>query len=218
MSRRAAYQFGMPLDKSPTGNVGNGIGLGGGRRTPSLIPPTQEISQTGTEMTLDGVRLRFQVTLGTEAPAEMNIGLPDFKVVDMAENANETQHNILTPRGAVIRNAKAWADDLTDAIDLFGGSEILMTSHAWPRFGHAEVVDYLSKHRDAYAFLHDQTVRLMNKGLTGDEIAAQLKLPAALEQQWYDRPYYAPPGRRRASLRRGDGRGRTCEKHGAGGL
>jgi alkyl sulfatase BDS1-like metallo-beta-lactamase superfamily hydrolase len=190
MSRRAAYQFGMPLEKSPTGNVGNGIGLGGGRGTPSLVPPTQEISRTGTEMTLDGVRLRFQVTLGTEAPAEMNIGLPDFKVVDMAENANESQHNILTPRGAVIRNAKAWADDLTEAIDMFAGSEILMTSHAWPRFGRAEVVDYLSKHRDAYAFLHDQTVRLMNKGLNGDEIAAQLKLPAALETEWYDRPYY----------------------------
>ena len=50
--------------------------------------------------------------------------------------------------------------------------------------------DYLSKQRDAYAYLHDQTVRLMNSGLTGDEIAARLKLPPTLAREWYDRPYY----------------------------
>jgi len=154
------------------------------------MPPTREISETGTEMVIDGVRVRFQVTPGTEAPAEMNLGFPDWKVADLAENANVSQHNILTPRGAVIRDAKAWAQGLTEAIDFFAGSDVLITSHGWPRFGAGEIADYLGKHRDAYAYLHDQTVRLMNKGLTGPEIAAKLTLPPALASQWYDRPYY----------------------------
>ena len=190
MGRRAGYQFGLTLPKGPEGSMGSGIGMGvaaGGR---SLIPPTREISETGTELVLDGVRVRFQITPGTEAPAEMNFGFPDWTVADLAENANVSQHNILTPRGAVIRDAKAWAQGLTEAMDFFAGSEVLITSHGWPRFGAAEITDYLGKHRDAYAYLHDQTVRLMNKGLTGPEIAARLTLPLALAQQWYDRPYY----------------------------
>jgi len=190
MGRRAGYQFGLELPKGPEGSMGSGIGMGvaaGGR---SLIPPTREIGETGTELVLDGVRVRFQITPGTEAPAEMNFGFPDWKVADLAENANVSQHNILTPRGAVIRDAKAWAQGLTEAIDFFAGSEVLITSHGWPRFGGREISDYLGKHRDAYAYLHDQTVRLMNKGLTGPEIAARLTLPPALAQQWYDRPYY----------------------------
>ena len=190
MARRAAYQFGVPLPKSALGQVNSGIGPGLAVGTSTLIPPTKEIERTGETLTVDGVRMVFQFTPGTEAPAEMNINFPDWRVVDMAENANATQHNILTPRGAVVRDAKVWADQLTEALALFGESDILITSHAWPRFGNATIRDYLGKHRDVYAFLHDQTVRLMNKGLNGDEIAARLKLPAALEKEWFDRPYY----------------------------
>ncbi|NLR72677.1 MBL fold metallo-hydrolase [Novosphingobium sp. ERN07] len=190
MGRRAGYQFGLGMPKGPEGSMGSGIGIGVAAGSRSLVPPTQEISETGTELTIDGVRIRFQVTPGTEAPAEMNLGFPDWAVVDLAENANVTQHNILTPRGAVIRDAKAWAQGLTEAIDFFSGAEVLIASHGWPRFGTSEITDYLGKHRDAYAYLHDQTVRLMNKGLTGPEIAATLTLPPALAKQWYDRPYY----------------------------
>lgn len=190
MGRRAGYQFGLGLPKSPVGSMGSGIGMGVAAGSRSLLPPTREIAETGTELVLDGVRVRFQVTPGTEAPAEMNLGFPEWKVADLAENANVTQHNILTPRGAVIRDAKAWAQGLTEAMDFFAGAEVMIASHGWPRFGAAEITDYLGKHRDAYAYLHDQTVRLMNKGLTGPEIAAQLTLPPPLARQWYDRPYY----------------------------
>lgn len=190
MQRRALYQFGIPLPKDAGGLINAGIGPGLSTGTTSLIPPTKEIAATGEAMTIDGVRLTFQFTPGTEAPAEMNVHFPDWKIIDMAENANATQHNILTPRGAVVRDAKVWAEGLTKAIRLFGDSDILITSHGWPRFGNTTIRDYLGKHRDAYAFLHDQTVRLMNKGLNGDEIAAQLKLPPELAQEWYDRPYY----------------------------
>lgn len=190
MQRRAAYQFGLPLPKNVFGTVGSGIGPAVALGTSSLIPPTVSIDHTGQQLTVDGVRMVFQFTPATEAPAEMNVDFPDWRVVDLAENANASQHNILTPRGAVVRDAKGWADNLTQAIALYGDSDVLITSHAWPRFGKKVINDYLAKHRDAYAFLHDQTVRLINRGLNGDEIAARLKLPAALEAEWYDRPYY----------------------------
>jgi alkyl sulfatase BDS1-like metallo-beta-lactamase superfamily hydrolase len=190
MQRRAMYQFGIPLPKGADGLVNAGIGPGLSTGSTSLIPPTQEIGATGETLTIDGVKMVFQFTPGTEAPAEMNVWFPDWKIVDMAENANATQHNILTPRGAVVRDAKVWAEGLTQSLRLFGDAEILIASHGWPRFGNPSIRDYLGKHRDAYAFLHDQTVRLMNKGLNGDEIAATLELPEVLAQEWYDRPYY----------------------------
>ena len=190
MARRATYQFGVLLPKSAQGLVNSGLGPALAVGASTLIAPTQEIDRTGEALTVDGVRMVFQFTPGTEAPAEMNIHFPEWRVIDMAENASATQHNILTPRGAVVRDAKLWADQLTESIARFGDSDILITSHTWPRFGNATIRDYLAKHRDVYAFLHDQTVRLMNKGLNGDEIAARLKLPAALEKEWFNRPYY----------------------------
>lgn len=190
MQRRAVYQFGVGLPVGETGQLNAGIGPGLAVGTSSLIAPNREISPAGETLTVDGVKMVFQFTPGTEAPVEMNIDFPDWGVVDMAENANATQHNILTPRGAVVRDAKTWADALTEALDRFGGSRVLITSHGWPRFGADEISDYLGKQRDYYAYLHDQTVRLMNDGLTGEEIAAKLTLPPSLAAEWYDRPYY----------------------------
>jgi alkyl sulfatase BDS1-like metallo-beta-lactamase superfamily hydrolase len=190
MRRRAIYQFGIPLPASAMGKVNSGIGMGVATGTASLIAPNREIDPAGETLIIDGVRMTFQFTRSTEAPVEMNIDFPDWHIVDMAENANATQHNILTPRGALVRDAKIWADDLTQALDRFGDSEVLITSHGWPRFGAENIRDYLAKQRDYYAYLHDQTVRLMNNGLTGDEIASTLTLPASLSREWYDRPYY----------------------------
>ena len=191
MGRRATYQFGTFLPKGPAGQVSAGIGPGLSAGTQTLVPPTVDIVRTGQELTVDGVRLQFQLTPGTEAPAEMNIYLPELKTLCLAENANATMHNVLTPRGALVRDAKEWAAYLTESIRLYGGrTEVLFTSHAWPRFGEAVIGDYLEKHRDAYKYLHDQTVRLMNSGLTGPEIANRLTLPPALDREWYNRGYY----------------------------
>lgn len=191
MNRRATYQFGTFLPKGPTGQVSSGIGMAVSPGTMTLIPPNVDITRTGQELVVDGVRLQFQMTPATEAPAEMNIYLPDLKLLDLAENANATMHNVLTPRGALVRDAKAWADYLSESIRMYGDrSDILMTSHGWPRFGQAVIADYLGKHRDAYKYLHDQTVRLMNEGLTGNEIANRIKLPEALDREWYNRGYY----------------------------
>ncbi|HVI32769.1 alkyl/aryl-sulfatase [Phenylobacterium sp.] len=191
MGRRAVYQFGSLLPKGPDGQVSAGIGQGVAAGTQTLVPPTVEIVRTGQELVVDGVRIQFQLTPGTEAPAEMNLYFPDLKLLDLAENANATLHNVLTPRGALVRDAKAWADYLSESLRLYGpDAEVLITSHAWPRFGGVEIRDFLRRHRDAYKFLHDQTVRLMNEGLTGPEIANRLALPDVLADEWYNRGYY----------------------------
>lgn len=191
MSRRAQYQFGIMLPPGVEGQITSGIGQTIARGSITLIPPTIIVDHTGQELTLDGVKVRFQYTPSTEAPAEMNLYFPDLRILDMAENANVSMHNILTPRGALVRDSKAWADDLTESIRLFGDvSDTMITSHGWPRFGGAVVRDFLADHRDAYKYLHDQTVRMMNLGMTGDEIAAKIQLPPALAKDWFNRGYY----------------------------
>jgi alkyl sulfatase BDS1-like metallo-beta-lactamase superfamily hydrolase len=191
MSRRAQYQFGIMLPPGVEGQITSGIGQTIARGSITLIPPTVSIDHTGQELTLDGVKIRFQYTPSTEAPAEMNLYFPDLRILDMAENANVSMHNILTPRGALVRDSKAWADDLTESIRLFGDvSDTMITSHGWPRFGGAVVRDFLADHRDAYKYLHDQTVRMMNLGMTGDEIAARIELPPTLSKDWFNRGYY----------------------------
>lgn len=191
MQRRATFQFGSLLPKGPEGLVNSGIGMAVAPGTQGLVPPNVDITRSGQELTVDGVRIQFQLTPNTEAPAEMNLYFPDLKLLDLAENANATMHNVLTPRGALVRDAKEWAGYLTESIRLYGDkSDVLMTSHGWPRFGRAEIGDYLEKHRDAYKYLHDQSVRLMNDGLLPNEIANRIRLPEVLGAEWYNRGYY----------------------------
>lgn len=191
MGRRAIYQFGVALPRGPEGQVSSGIGLALSAGAITLIAPTQTITHTGQALTLDGVRFEFQYTPNTEAPSEMNFFLPDLGVLCLAENANASMHNVLTPRGALVRDAKAWADYLTESLRLYGArTDIMVTSHAWPRFGRERVADFIADHRDAYKYLHDQSVRLMNAGYTSREIAERVRLPEALASRWFNRGYY----------------------------
>lgn len=191
MTRRARFQFGGTLPRGPEGEMTSGLGPGISRGTVSLIAPTDTITRTGQEMVIDGVTLSFQITPGTEAPAEMNFYLPQFRALFMAENANATMHNLLPARGALVRDAKAWADYLTESLRLYAGkSDVVFAAHGIPRWGTEVIKDFLGKHRDAYKYLHDQTVRLLNAGLTGVEIAEDLQLPEVLAREWYNRGYY----------------------------
>jgi alkyl sulfatase BDS1-like metallo-beta-lactamase superfamily hydrolase len=191
MSRRARFQFGLTLPHSAEGEMTSGLGPRPSLGSLSLIAPTDIVSRTGQEIKVGDVTMVFQLTPGTEAPAEMNFYLPQFRAVFMAENANLTMHNLLPARGALVRDAKAWADYLTESIRLFGGkSDTMFAAHGIPRFGQDEIVAFLASHRDAYKFLHDQSVRLMNNGLTSSEIAEVLKLPDVLAKQWFNRGYY----------------------------
>ena len=191
MLRRARFQFGLTLPRSAEGEMTSGLGPCPSLGSASLIAPTDLVTRTGQEITVGDVTMQFQLTPGTEAPAEMKFYLPQFRAVFMAENANLTMHNLLPARGALVRDCKAWADYLTESIRLFAGkSDIMFAAHGIPRFGQLEIAAFLANHRDAYKFLHDQSVRLMNSGLTGSEIAEVMKLPDVLARQWFNRGYY----------------------------
>ena len=191
MGRRAVFQFGYTLPRGPAGEMTSGLGPGISKGTMSMLAPTDVIAKTGQEITIGNTRMVFQLTPGTEAPAEMNVYFPDRRALFMAENANLTMHNLLPARGALVRDAKGWADYLTQSIRLYAGqSDVMFAAHGIPRFGRDEIVAFLTSHRDAYKYLHDQTVRLMNAGLTGIEIAEVIELPEVLSKQWYNRGYY----------------------------
>ncbi|MET7322740.1 alkyl sulfatase dimerization domain-containing protein [Streptomyces sp. NPDC005549] len=191
MSRRAGYMYGSSLPADAAGQVGCGLGLAVSTGTVGLIPPTRHIEATGQEAVLDGVRIRFQMTPGTECQEEMNFLLPDLRAVCMAENATHTMHNVLTLRGAQVRDAHAWAGYLTESIGLYAGAaDVAFASHHWPTWGNDGIVALLTRQRDLYGYLHDQTVRLINQGLNGTEIAESLRLPPQLEQVWANRGYY----------------------------
>ena len=191
MVRRAMYMYGGLLPASATGHVDAGLGKAAPLGSVGLIPPTEEISVTGTELDIDGVRVVFQSTPGTEAPAEMNFHFPDMRLLCMAENCTHNLHNLYTPRGAQVRDALAWSKYIGEAIDLFADrSDTCFASHHWPRFGAADVREFLVRQRDLYRWLHDQTMRLANHGLTPVEIAEELDLPPSLETEFHARGYY----------------------------
>ncbi len=191
MSRRALYMYGAALDKGPAGQIGCGLGMTTSTGSIGLIPPTVDITHTGQEVTLDGLRIRFQLTPGTECPAEMNFLFPDHRVLCMAENATRNLHNLVTLRGAVVRDARVWANYLDEAITLFADQcDVAFASHHWPTWGRPQIVEYLSLQRDLYAYLHDQTLRLINQGHTGIEAAEMMVMPPALERAWHTHGYY----------------------------
>ena len=192
MSRRAGYQFGVSLPKNEYGTVDSGLGkgfIGGGYS--SLLEPNTLISKTGDTLNIDGLKLVFQLTPGSEAPAELHFFIPKYKAFCPAENATHTLHNVLTPRGAKVRDTKAWSSYLDEAIDLFGDqTEVVFPSHHWPIFGHERSIKFLEDQRDLYKYIHDQTIHLANKGLNMDEIAETIKLPDELGKKWYNQGFY----------------------------
>ncbi|RMH74501.1 MAG: MBL fold metallo-hydrolase [Actinomyces sp.] len=191
MIRRAGYMFGPLLEPGPRGHVDCGLGKGIPRGRSALVAPTEEIAETGTELVVDGVRIVFQNTPDTEAPAEMNFFFPDKALLCMAENCTGTMHNVLTPRGAQVRDALAWSKYVNEAIELFADdTEVCFASHNWPTWGRAEVRSYLERQRDLYRWIHDQTLRLANRGLTPVEIAAELRLPGCFADHGDTRGYY----------------------------
>jgi len=193
MSRRGQYQFGTPLPRGERGNVDAGLGkmdsrgaAGGG-----VIAPTETIQQPMETRSIDGVTLTFQLALGSEAPSEMLIYLPQSHVLDAAEDATHTLHNLLPFRGTVVRDANAWSHYLNVALEQFGrDAQVMIAQHHWPVWGNDRVRERLANQRDLYKYVHDQTVRMMNQGLGPTEIAEALSMPPGLENDWAARGYY----------------------------
>lgn len=191
MTRRATYMYGTLLPRGPMGQVGCGLGQAPSTGEVAVIVPTIDIRATGETHTIDGVEIEFQMAPGTEAPAEMHFYFPRFRALCMAENATHNLHNLLTLRGALVRDPHAWSGYLTEAIDTFADrADVVFASHHWPTWGKDSIVEFLSVQRDLYAYLHDQTLRLLNQGYTGAEIAEMFQMPPALEQAWHTHGYY----------------------------
>jgi alkyl sulfatase BDS1-like metallo-beta-lactamase superfamily hydrolase len=191
MSRRAGYMYGAALARGPQGQVGAGLGQTTSSGEVGMIVPTLHIRATGEVHTIDGIEIEFQMAPGTEAPAEMHFYFPRYRALCMAENATHTLHNLLTLRGAIVRDPHVWSQYLTEAIDTFGSrSDVAFASHHWPTWTSERVISYLSIQRDLYAYLHDQTLRLINQGHQGAEIAEMIELPPALQAAWSAHGYY----------------------------
>jgi alkyl sulfatase BDS1-like metallo-beta-lactamase superfamily hydrolase len=194
MSRRLFYQYGVLLPASPYGHVGQGLGQNVSAGNLGLIAPTRYVTEPIEEITIDGVRMIFQNTPGTEAPSEMNTYFPDMKALWMAENVTGTIHNIYTLRGALVRDALAWSKFINEALYQFGfEAEVMLASHHWPRWGNERIQEVMRGQRDAYAHLNNQVLHLANQGVTINQIHNVYEVPRSLERSWYARGYHGSP-------------------------
>ncbi len=191
MSRRSDYMYASKLPRGERGQVDSGIGKTRSSGTVSIVPPTDVITSTGDQRTIAGVEMIFQLAPDTEAPAEMTIYFPQFRVFDSAELACDALHNVYTLRGAKVRDAHKWAFYLNEAIALYGDrTDVVISQHNWPKWGQEQVVAFLKAQRDMYTYIHDQTLHLANLGYTASEIAETIQPPEELSQQWFLRGYY----------------------------
>ncbi|MBN3765846.1 alkyl sulfatase dimerization domain-containing protein [Burkholderia sp. Ac-20365] len=191
MARRAQFQFGHTLARNACCQIDAGMGKNIPRGTITLIAPTQLIEQASETHLIDGVEIVFQLTPESEAPAEMHFYFPQERALNLAENGTRSLHNLCPLRGAQVRNAQLWSRYLGESLDRYGrDAEVVFAQHNWPTWGNARIVGYLEAQRDLYKFLHDQTVRLMNRGFNAVEIAEQIRLPDALLNTWHTRGYY----------------------------
>jgi alkyl sulfatase BDS1-like metallo-beta-lactamase superfamily hydrolase len=189
MGRRAQYQYGSLLPQGAEGRLAMGIGMGQSVGTVTYFAPTYEVGENVT-LNLDGIEAQFQMTPGTEAPAEMNTYFPKYKALWMAENCTGTLHNLYTLRGAQVRDGKAWSDYIVEAYQSFGSeTDVIFQSHNWPHWKD-EIPAYMLNTAEIYKFIHDQTLHYLNLGYTANEIAAMIRLPEDLEKVWYTRQYY----------------------------
>ena len=191
MLRRAQYQFGPFLKKGPRGQVDCGLGKSMAAGSVALLRPTDLIKATGDKRTIDGLEFEFQMAPNSEAPAEMHFYIPRYRLLNLAENCTHNFHNLLPFRGADVRDALAWSKYLGEALQLWGGkAEAMCGQHHWPVWGTERVDTMIRQQRDLYKFAHDQTLRLMNHGLTATEIAETIRLPKSLDGAWHGRGYY----------------------------
>ena len=191
MTRRATYMYGLQLQPGEKGTLGCGLGQRMSTGSKGIARPTIEIANTGEKHTIDGVEMEFVYVLDTEAPVEIMIWLPQLKAFCTAEDMTHNMHNLQTLRGAKVRNGLLWSKAVDTAIERYGDQvEVSFSTHHWPTWGNERIVNYWEAQRDMYRYLHDQTLHLANRGLTPDEIAEEMKLPASLASQFNCRGYY----------------------------
>ena len=191
MTRRAFFQYGFLLPRNPFGHVDQAIGKASASGTPGIIEPTRYIKDDFEDLTVDGVRMEFQNTPGTEAPSEMNTWFPDLKTFWAAENITGTIHNIYTLRGALVRDASVWSKHINEALYRYGPEvEAMFAAHSWPRWGKDRIQEVMRTQRDVYAHLNNEVLHQANQGVTINEIHNVYKLPDSLKRQWAAHSYH----------------------------
>ena len=190
MLRRAVYMYGKDLARDEFGHIDTGLGKSPAFGEVSITKPTVLIDRTPTKLNIDGVKFEFQYTPESEAPAELTFYLPEYKAFGGAELVSRNMHNLYTLRGAKVRDALKWSGYIEEARNIFGDADIYFGSHHWPMWGQDNIQKFLKQQRDTYKFIHDQSVRRMNKGMTPGEIAEDITLPTSLSQEFYNREYY----------------------------
>ena len=190
MSRRATFMYGKRLERSERGHVDSGLGISPAFGSFGLLEPSEIVDRTPQRLVIDGLEFIFQNAPGSEAPAELTFYLPHAKAFHGAEVTSHNLHNLYTLRGAKVRDALRWSGYIDESMDLFGEADVYLASHHWPIWGNGRILRFLEVQRDTYKFIHDQTVRLFNQGLTPGEIAEVLELPASLRQDFHNRGYY----------------------------
>lgn len=191
MGRRATYMYGLLLPKNETGSIGTGLGQTNAAGEKGIATPTTEIGKSGEKLTIDGLSMEFIYAPDTEAPSEIMVYFPQYKAFCVAEEINRTMHNLVTLRGAKVRNGLSWSKYIDEAIVRYGNDvEVSFSTHHWPTWGNGEIVNYWSDQRDMYRYIHDQTLHLANKGFTPNEIAERIKLPESMDKKFYNRGYY----------------------------
>jgi alkyl sulfatase BDS1-like metallo-beta-lactamase superfamily hydrolase len=194
MNRRLFYQYGLLLPASAYGYVGQGLGQAVSAGATGLIAPTRIVEKDIEEFEVDGVKMIFQNTPNTEAPAEMNTYIPGLKALWMAENVVASLHNIYTLRGTPVRDALRWSKYISEALHRFGvEADVLFASHHWPRWGNERIQEVLRAQRDLYANMNNQVLHFANQGVTINEIHNVYRLPKSLLAQWHCRGYHGSP-------------------------
>ena len=190
MTRRALYMYGQRLPRGPTGHVTTGLGVQPVIGSVSIMVPNIVIDGQFTDMVIDGVPFEFMNAAASEAPAEYVFYLPEHNALCGAEVVSHTMHNLYTLRGAKVRDALKWSSYINSMLEQYGSADSFFGSHHWPIWGSNRIADFLEKQRDMYRYIHDQTVRWANEGLTPREIAERIKLPDSLASEFYNRDYY----------------------------
>lgn len=191
MMRRAVYMYGNQITPGVLGQVCCGLGKTVSKGRTGLVKPNVLIERTEETRIVDGVEIKFYLCPDSEAPSEMIMFYPAYRVLNTSEIACKTAHNLLTPRGAQIRDASAWSAYINHCLVKFAAiTDVVIAQHHWPTFGQERVREFLEKQRDYYKFVHDQTLRLANHGYRPMEIAERLTLPKSLETEFSVRNYY----------------------------
>lgn len=190
MTRRATYMYGTYLPKNTEGLVDNGLGKAVAVGQIGILEPNQLITQKEQKLNIDGLDFVFYNVPSSEAPSELTFSIPSMKLYNGAEILSHTLHNLYTLRGAKVRDTLKWVSYLSQALEQTQNSEVFIAQHHWPVWGNQNIQDFIKTQRDVYKFIHDQTVRYMNSGLNGAEIAEKIKLPPELDQKLYAHGYY----------------------------